>query len=134
MNTRTMASATSVASSGARQDAGVARDVFVPGYAAERETEVYTGLKAAPFGDANRLEADVVRFFQNRNGAAAVEGDVELAGQAVQRTVVEDVVMPLASVSARVQQLARTDAGGRTAGDVADIVGAGAAPGQAERR
>ena len=58
--------------------------------------------------------------------------DVELARQAVERAVVEDVVVPLARVGPRVDQFLRVDAGGRRAGDVADVVGAGAARAQAE--
>ena len=45
--------------------------------------------------------------------AAAVEGDVELARQAVERAVVEDVVVPVAGVGPGVDQLLRIDAGGR---------------------
>ena len=62
----------------------------------------------------------------------AVERDVELARQAVQRALVEDVVVPGPRVGPRVEQLLRIDAGGRRAGDVADVVGAGAARAQAE--
>ena len=58
--------------------------------------------------------------------------DVELARKAVERAVVEDVEVPLARVRPRVDQFLRIDAGRRRAGDVADIVGAGAARAQAE--
>ena len=64
--------------------------------------------------------------------AGAVETDVELARQAVERAVVEDVEVPFARIGPRVDQFLRVDAGGRRAGDVADIVGAGAARAQAE--
>ena len=64
--------------------------------------------------------------------AGAVEGDVELARQAVERAVVEDVEVPFARVGPRVDQFLRVDAGGRRAGDVADVVGAGAARAEAE--
>ncbi len=64
--------------------------------------------------------------------AGAVIGDIELARQAVQRTIVQDMKVPLARMGTRVQQLLRIDAGGRRAGDVADVVGAGAARPQAE--
>ena len=40
---------------------------------------------------------------------------------------VEDVMVPRAGVGPRVDQLLRIDAGGRRAGDVADVVGTGAA-------
>ena len=64
--------------------------------------------------------------------AAAVEADVELARDAVERAVVEDVEVPLAGIRPRVDQFLRIDAGGRRAGDVADVVGARAARAQAE--
>ena len=62
----------------------------------------------------------------------AVEGDIELARQAVERALVENVEVPFARERAGVDQLLRIDAGGRRAGDIADIVGAGAARAQAE--
>ena len=78
------------------------------------------------------LEADVVRVFQHRNAAGAVEGDVELARQAVERALVEDVEVPFARIRPRVDQLLRIDTGGRCAGDIADIVGARTARAKAE--
>src|SRR6202012_1760815 len=77
-------------------------------------------------------EGDVVGVLQHRDRAGAVERDVELARQAVKGTLVENVEMPFAGIGPRVDQLARIDAGGRRAGDVADVVGAGAARAQAE--
>src|SRR6185312_9887901 len=61
------------------------------------------------------------------NATAAVEGDVELARQAVERARIQDVDVPGAGVGPRVDELLRVDAGGRGAGDVADIVGPRAA-------
>ena len=58
--------------------------------------------------------------------------DIELARQAVERALVEDVEMPFAGVGPSVEQLLRVDAGGRRAGDVADVVGAGAARAEPE--
>ena len=81
---------------------------------------------------ADGLEADVVGVLQHGDGAGAVEGDVEFARQAVERAVVENVKMPFARVGSRVDQLLRIDACGRRAGDVADVVGAGAARAQTE--
>ena len=51
---------------------------------------------------------------------------------AVKRAIVENVEMPLARERARVDLFLWINAGGRRAGDVADIVGAGAARAQAE--
>ena len=113
-------------------DAGVAREILVAGDAAEREPEPDAGLGAEAVLHLDRLEADVVGVFQHRNEAAAVEADIELARQAVERALVENVEMPFARVRPRVDQFLRIDAGGRRAGDVADVVGAGAARAQAE--
>ena len=113
-------------------DAGIAGEILVPGDAAEHQAEPDARLDAVALLDRDGLEADVVGVLQHRNRAAAVEGDVELARQAVERAVVEDVEVPFARVGARVDQLLRIDAGGRGAGDVADVVGAGAARAQAE--
>src|SRR5581483_8731100 len=66
------------------------------------------------------------------NGAGAVESDVEFARQTVERAVIENVKVPFAGKGTRIDQLLRIDAGGRRAGDVADVVGAGAARAQAE--
>ena len=112
---------------GLQQHAGLVREILVAGDAAELQAEVDAVRRAR--GD----EADVVGVFQHRHLAAAVEGDVELARQAVHLAVIEDVVMHRAAQRPRVDQLLRVDAGGRAAGDVADIVGARAARGEAER-
>ena len=47
--------------------------------------------------------------------------------RAMERAIVQDVMMPFARVGPGVGQCLRIDAGGRRAGDIADIVGAGAA-------
>ncbi len=109
--------------------AGLAREVAMPGDAAEREAIPDAGRDRLPFEscplcDLDGLEADIVGVFQRRDRAGAVKGDVELARQTVERTVVEDVEVPLARIGARVDQLLRIDARGRGAGDVADVVGA----------
>ena len=96
------------------------------------EPEPDAGLDAEAVPHLDGLEADVVGVLQHRDDAAAVEPDVELARQAVERAIVEDVEMPFARVRARVDQFLRIDARGRRAGDVADIVGAGAARAQPE--
>ena len=132
MKTRTTASATVHGLVRLHHDAGVAGEIPVAGDAAEHEPEPDAGLDAEAVVHLDRLEADVVGVLQHRDRAAAVEGDVELARQAVERAVVEDVEVPLARVGPRVDQLLRIDAGGRRAGDVADVVGAGAARAQAE--
>ena len=113
-------------------DAGVARKVLMAGDAAKHEAEPDARLDAEALLHVDGLETDVVGVFQHRDHAGAVEADVELARNAEERTVVEDVEMPCARIRPRIDQLLRIDAGGRRAGDVADIVGAGAARAQAE--
>ena len=116
----------------AHHHAGLAREILVPGDAAEHQAEPDAGLDAEAVLHLDRLEADVVGVLQRGDDAAAVIGDVELARQPVERALVEDVEVPLARIGPRVEQFLRIDAGGRRAGDVADVVGAGAARAQAE--
>ena len=109
------------------QHAGIAGEIVMPGDAAKPELEPDAGREPEPVVHLHRLKGDVVGILQHRNRAGAVEGDVELARQAVERAVVENVEMPFARERPRIDQLLRIDAGGRRAGDVADVVGAGAA-------
>src|SRR2546430_686215 len=97
------------------------RKVAVTGDPAEGQVEVNRAL--TPHGG----EADVVGVFQRADAAAAVEGDVEFPGEPVQLAVIKDVVVHLPGEIARVDQFLWVDAGGGRAGDVADVVGAGAA-------
>ncbi len=108
-------------------DAGSAGEILVPGDAAEHELEPNARFDAEAILHRDGLEADVVGVFQHRDQAAAVEADVELARDAVERAVVEDVEMPFAGIGPRIDQLLGVDPSGRRASDVADIVGAGAA-------
>src|SRR6185312_16892616 len=108
-------------------EAGRAGEVAVPGDAAEQQAEPDAGLHAGALHHVHGLEADIVGVLERSNAAAAVEGDVELAGQAVERARIEDVEVPGARIGARIDELLRVDAGGGRAGDVADVVGAGAA-------
>ena len=117
---------------GLDDDAGIAGEILVAGDAAEHEAEPDAGLDAEAVLHLDGLEADIVGIFQHRDDAAAVEADIEFARDAVERAVVEDVEMPFARVGPGVEQFLRIDARGRRAGDVADIVGAGAARAQAE--
>src|SRR6516165_4692106 len=112
--------------------AGVAREVLVPGNAADDQTKPRAGRNLAAVLHLDRLEADVVGILEHGNDAAAVEADIELARQAVERALVEDVEMPFARVGPRVDQLLRIDARGGRTRDVANIVGARAARAQPE--
>ena len=118
----------------AHDHAGLAREILVTGDAAEHQPEPDARLDAEAVLHRHGLEADVVGVLERGDDAAAVIGDVELARQPVERALVEDVEVPLARIGPRVDQLLRVDAGGRRAGHVADVVGAGAARAQAEVR
>ena len=113
-------------------DAGFAGEILVPSDPADGDAKPHAGLDAEAVLHLDRGEADVVGVLQHRDHARAVEPDIELARDAVERAVVEDVEVPFTRVGPRVEQFLRIDAGGRRAGDVADVVGAGAARAQAE--
>ena len=128
-----MASATLVASGGLHDHAGVAGKIPVSGDACRApDTEMRRGALHRSYHHLDRLKSDVVGVFQHCNDAGAVKGHIEFARQPVERSLVEDVEVPFARVGAGVDQFLRVDAGGRRAGDVADIVGARAARTQAE--
>ena len=113
MNTRTTASATLRGVGGLHQDASVVRERMVSGDAAEAEPEPDAGRKPEAVVHLHGLEADIVGVFQHRDDAAAVEADIELARQAVERAVVENVEVPFARIGPGVDQFLRIDAGGR---------------------
>ena len=94
--------------------------------AAKREPTPHARLHAGAVQHAHRLKADVVGVLERGDRAAAVEGDVEFARQAIKRAIVENVMMPFAGERTRVEQLLRVNARRRGPSDVADIVGAGA--------
>ena len=106
--------------------AGRPGKVTVAGYATERERVEH------PVRQLHGSKCDVVRILQHRHAATAVKGDVELARQAKQLAVIQDVVVDLPRDRASVDQLLRVDAGGGAAGHVADVVGAGTLAGQAQ--
>ncbi len=85
------------------------------------------------FGYADGDEADVVGVGYDADGAAVVEGDVELAGEAVEVARVEDVVVEGLGQWGDVIELGWVEAGDGRGGDVTDVVRAGAAGGHAER-
>ena len=132
MNTRTMASATLVASAGlTMMPVSLAKSLW-PVMPPIPEAKPDAGLDAETVLHLDRGKGDVVGVFEHRDLAGAVEGDVELARQSRQRAVVENVIVPFAGICAGVEQFLRIDPGGRRARDVADVVGAGAARAQAE--
>ncbi len=108
---------------GLDQHAGRPREILMAGDAAESEPEPHAGLDACAIAYPHRREGDVIGILQHRNNSAAVEADVELARQAIQRAVVEDVVMPRPCVRSGVEQLLSVNTGCGRAGDIADVVG-----------
>jgi len=117
---------------GRDDDTAVAGEVAVAGDAAEAQPEPDARRDGVALPHPHRGEADVVRVLEDAHRAAAVEADVELARQPVQLAVVEDVVVERARERTGVDELLRIDAGGGAAGDVAHVVGAGAARDDAE--
>ena len=97
------------------------------GDAAQGEAEIDPLFHAAAGFDLHGFEADIVGVFQGGDGVAAVEGDVELARQAVQVAVVQDVVVQFPAQGEHVVEFVGVDAAGGVAGDVADVVRAGTA-------
>ena len=98
-----------------------------------RTTRKHTpGSTPAPSPTSHRLEADVVGLLQRRDAAAAVEGDVEFARQAVSERSLRMWKCHCARQGPGVDELLWIDARRRAAGDVANVVGAGAARTQAE--
>ena len=114
------------------QYAAVDCESTMPGQATEQHAEIDALRHRLAGPDPDRGEADVVGVFEHADPPAAIEGDVEFARQAVQLAVVQDVMVEGAGQRPGVDQLLRVDAGERTAGQVADVVGASAARGQAE--
>ena len=62
-------------------------EVAMAGDAAETQRKVDAGRNTEPVRHAHRAESDVVGVLQHRDASAAVEGDVELARQAVELAV-----------------------------------------------
>jgi len=62
-----------------------------------------SGFDAETVPHLDRLKPDVVGVFEHGDFAAAVETDIELARQPIERAVVEDVEMPFAGVGPRVE-------------------------------
>ena len=110
----------------------IARKILVAGDAAECQAKIGAGFNSKPINHLDRLKGDVVGFFQRRDAPCSIERHIELAWQAVERTVVKDVEVPFAGIAPRIENFLRIDARGRSAGDVADVVRAGATRAQAE--
>ena len=86
------------------QHAGVAGEAQMPGKAAKAEPEPDARRQAEAVLHHDRLEANVIGVFEHGNNAGAVEADIELSRQAIERAVVENVEMPFARVGPCVDQ------------------------------
>ena len=75
-------------------DPGIAGEILVAGDAAERQAEIDARFNAKSFTHLDGLKGDVVGFFQRGDAPSSVKRDIELARQAVERALVEDVIMP----------------------------------------
>jgi hypothetical protein len=112
---------------GRHEDAEVLREGFVAGGAAEFEMKINSGRDVFGAFDFDGFDADVVGVFNGTDQAAAVEGDIKFAGEIEELAVVENDLRELMAERERVVEFGGIDAGGGIAGDVADVVGAGAA-------
>src|SRR5262249_24402973 len=113
-------------------DAGRAGKILVTRNAAHGEAKPDPRLDSEAVLHGHRGKADVDGVLQHRSDAATVEAHVELARDAIEGAVVENVEVPVARIGPSVDELLRIDPGSRGAGDVADIVGARTARTQAD--
>ena len=102
------------------------------GDAAERETKPHARLDSEAGLHLDRLKSNVIGILKHRDAAGPIESDIEFARQAIQRTLIENVEVPLARIRARIDQFIRIDAGRRRARHVPDVVGTGPSRAQAE--
>ena len=64
-----------------QQQAAIGRKLLVPRDAAQQHAKVHARRHTPAFTDPHSNEADVIGIGQRRDGAAVIEGDVELARQ-----------------------------------------------------
>jgi hypothetical protein len=92
------------------------------GDATQRQAVIDARCYGEPIADFDGGEGDVIGVFEHRDASAAVEGDVELARQAIELTMMQNEMMQGAGMRACIDQFLRIDAGRWAAGDVADII------------
>ena len=114
------------------QHAAIPGDATVAGQPSEQHAEIDAFGDRFPWADPDRGKADIGGVFEHGDTPAAIEGDVEFARQAKELAMVENVMVERAGDRAGVDQLIWVDAGEGAPGQVADIVGAGTARGQAQ--
>ena len=119
MKTRRILSATlDRFSFGGTMDAGIAREVFVTGYASQSEAEINARFDAMPGKHFDRLKANVVGLPTRQWRPAPSKATSNLRGP--KRTVVKNMVMH-GGAKGRVSMSSRIDARRRRAGDVANM-------------
>ncbi len=84
--------------------AGLARQILVSRNTAENELEPDAGCNTGAIFDFDGLETDVIGVFQRRNGAAAIESDIEFAGQTIERALVQDMKVPRTGIGPGIDQ------------------------------
>src|SRR5262249_43153084 len=97
-------------------DAGFTAEIPVAGDAAKGEPEPHAGLDPEAFAYFDRGKSDIVRVLENRDRAGAIESDIELAGNSIEGTIIENMEVPFTGVGARIDQLIRIDTGSRCSG------------------
>src|SRR5262249_4908112 len=105
-------------------NAGIAGKILVTGKPAEAEPEPDTRLKPNAVFDRHSLETNIVGILQHRYDAGTVEANIELARQAVERAIIENVKVPFARIWPGIYEFLRINACGGGACDIANVVGA----------
>ena len=118
---------------GGEKNAGVGGELLVSGDAAELHPEVDAGVEVAlGFGEPDSVEGDVVGVGTDRDRAAGVEGDIELARETVEVAVVHNVVVHRLGEGEDVDEFVWIESSGGRGGDVAHVIGSGATGSEAE--
>src|SRR5690606_21611481 len=107
---------------GTEEQPRASAEIAVPGDASELDTKIDARWNCAAFWHADGEEADVVGIDGGRDRSTAVERDVELARQAVEVAVIQDVVVQRPRVGTDVDQLVTIKSRCRRGGDVPDVV------------
>ena len=118
---------------GSEQHSAVRGELLVAGDAAELHAEIDAGLDAFVVrSDFHGVETDVVGVRADGNAAAGIVGNVELARQAVEIAVFQDVMVHRPGVGHDVDEFRGIESRRRRRGDVADVVRAGTLGGEAD--
>ena len=117
-------------SSGLQQDAGVAGEVLWPVMPPSAGGSRRPGATAEPVRHRTALKPMSLVSSRRATRPPPSKAMLNLRGRPYSSRWLQDVVVQRSRERPGVDQLLRVDAGGRAAGDVADVVGAGAARGR----